>query len=302
MTRRSFFATAAAAPLAAQMASPRFTICFFSKHVPELNYAELGEKLHDAGFDGVDLTVRKGGHVLPERAAKDLPRAVEAIRSHGVDVPMITTELTSASDPTARTILSTAARLQIPFFKLGYWRYGDDPVESVQKAAADVRGLVGLAKEFGITAGFHNHARYVGLAGWDGQQVLGSLDPKWIGYYYDAQNATEEGAVAGWEVTLKLALPRLKMAAFKDFYWSKVNGKWAGVECPLGEGMVAFPEFFGMLAQTRFSGPLQLHFEYPLGGADAGKRNPTMSRADIFAAMKRDLARLRAWLKQANLA
>ena len=50
----------------------------------------------------------QGGHVLPERAADDLPRAVEAAREEGLDVPMITTALTSADDPTARPILSTA--------------------------------------------------------------------------------------------------------------------------------------------------------------------------------------------------
>jgi len=206
--------------------------------------------------------VRPGGHVLPERAAQDLPRAGGTIRSHGIEVPMVTTELTSAADPDARPILSTAARLKIPFFKLGYWRYGNDVVVDVQKAAADVRALVELAKEYGITAGFHNHPRNVGLAGWDGRQVVENLDPKWIGYYYDASNATEEGAVEGWEVVLKLALPRLKMASFKDFYWEKVKGKWTPVACPLGEGMVNWAKIFPLLAAARFTGPMSIHQEY----------------------------------------
>jgi sugar phosphate isomerase/epimerase len=265
MTRRGFLTTAAAIPVAAapQGTPPRrFTFCFFSKHLPELKYAELAGWLHEAGFDGPDLTVRAGGHVLPERAAEDLPRAVDAIRARGLDVPMITTELTSAADPAARPILSTAARLKIPFFKLGYWRYGTDPLGDLQKAASDVRGLVELAREYGITAGFHNHPRNVGLAGWDGRQVIEPLDPKWIGYYYDSNNATEEGAVMGWEVTLRLALPRLKMAAFKDFYWSKVNGKWTSVACPLGEGMVNWSRLFPLIAGARFTGPISIHQEY----------------------------------------
>ena len=265
MTRRSFIATTAAAPLAAAATEKRFTFCFFSKHLPELNYSDLAKWLHDAGFDGADLTVRKGGHVLPERASEDLPRAVETIRSRGLDVPMITTELTSAADPDARSILSTAARLKIPYFKLGYWKYDKDPLADVQKAAADIRGLVELAKEYGITAGFHNHPRNVGLAGWDGRLAVEPLDPKWIGYYYDANNATEEGAVMGWEVLLRLALPRLKMAAFKDFYWSKVNGKWAGVACPLGEGMVNWSKLFPLISGSGFRGPISIHQEYKPG-------------------------------------
>lgn len=134
MKRRDFLLGAAAAQVAAQSPARRFTICFFSKHLPNLNYDDLGKALKGAGFDGVDLTVRPGGHVLPERATQDLPRALEAIRSHGLEVPLITTELTSASDPSARPILSTAARLKVPFFKLGYWKYGNDPDDSVRKA------------------------------------------------------------------------------------------------------------------------------------------------------------------------
>lgn len=276
-----------AAPLAAQPAR-RFTLCFFSKHLPELKYDELGKWLHDAGFDGVDLTVRAGGHVLPERAAEDLPRAVEAIRARGIEVPMISTELTSASHPTARPILSTAARLKIPFFKLGYWRYGaapEDPEESVRKAAADARGLAELAKEYGIVAGFHNHSRYVGMAGWDGRAVLQGLDPRWIGFYYDAQNATLEGASAGWEVTLRLALARLKMAACKDFYWAKKDGKWGAVECPLGEGVVNWPKVFAHFASVRFTGPISIHQEY--------------KPADRLAAARKDLEFVRKALRVA---
>jgi sugar phosphate isomerase/epimerase len=278
VTRRNFL-IAAATPLAAQSAKPRSPICFFSKHLPELSYTELAQWLHDAGFDGADLTVRPGGHVLPERAAQDLPRAVEAIRAKGLDVPMITTELTSAADPSARPILSTAARLGVGYFKLGYWRYGTDIVADVKKAAADARSLAELAREYGIAAGFHNHPRDVGLAGWDGRQVLEGLDPKWIGYYYDASNATEEGAVMGWEVTLRLALPRLKMAAFKDYYWSKVNRKWTSVACPLGEGMVNWSKVFPLIAGAGFTGPVSIHQEY--------------KPADRMAAARTDLAFVR---------
>jgi L-ribulose-5-phosphate 3-epimerase len=265
MTRRGFLNTMAAVPLAAApQGEParRFTFCFFTKHLPELKYPELAKWLADAGFDGADLTVRRGGHVLPERVAEDLPRAAEAIRSRRLEVPMITTELTSASDPAARPILSTAARLKIPYFKLGYWPYGTEPLADVQKAASAVRELVELAKEYGITAGFHNHARNVGLAGWDGRQVIEPLDPKWAGYYYDSNNATLEGAVMGWEVSLRLALPRLKMVAFKDFYWSKVNGNWRGVACPLGEGMVNWTKLFPIIMASNFKGPISIHQEY----------------------------------------
>jgi hypothetical protein len=65
--------------------------------------------------------------------------------------------------------------------------------------------------------------------------------------------------------------------------------------------MVRFPQFFAMLAAARFSGPLQLHFEYPMGGAESGKTSITISKEEVAAIMKRDLQQLRGWLKDAAL-
>src|SRR5690349_10202399 len=103
LTRRELMMAAAAAvlaPVPGRAAEPS-PFLFFSKHLPDLGWEDLGRAVKDAGFDGVDLTVRAKGHVEPARAAADLPRAIEAIRSRGVSVPMVTTELISPSDPTA---------------------------------------------------------------------------------------------------------------------------------------------------------------------------------------------------------
>ena len=83
----------------------RGTLCSFSKAVPQLSWSELAQAAKQAGFDGIDLTVRSEGHVLPDRAAIDLPKAVAAIRAEGIEVPMISTALVSAADPIAETIL-----------------------------------------------------------------------------------------------------------------------------------------------------------------------------------------------------
>ena len=37
--------------------------------------------------------------------------------------------------------------------------------------------------------------------------------------------------------------------------------------------MVKFDQFFGMVAKSDFDGPLQIHYEYPLGGANNGSAN-----------------------------
>ena len=280
VTRRAFgLVGAAALQAAAQAPKAAPTICLFSKHLPKVHYSELGGVLKDMGFAGCDLTVRPGGHVEPRLAAADLYRAVESIRAEGVEVPMITTALVTPNDPTARAVLGIAGRMKVPYFKLGYWPYR--PADNIEARIAEVRrdvgGLISLGRAYGMAAGFHNHSgANVGEAVWDTRIIIEDLDPTSIGYYFDPCHATAEGGEAGWNIAMRMALPRIKMVALKDFYWAKANGKWTMQMCPIGEGMVNWTQVFALLASARFSGPISLHLEY--------------EAADELGAIARDLA------------
>ncbi len=105
------------------MAGPGSPIVLFSKHLAELGWRDLGVAVRQAGFDGVDLTVRPAGHVLPARVTEDLPRAVAAIRDGGSQVAMLTTGLTKPDDPAARATLQAARAVGVPRLKAGYYRY-----------------------------------------------------------------------------------------------------------------------------------------------------------------------------------
>jgi sugar phosphate isomerase/epimerase len=278
------FLGVAASALAARADGFAPQLVLFSKHLPDLNYEELGKTVKQLGFDGVDLTVRPKGHVPPERVAEDLPRAVETLRKHGLSVPMITTEITSAADPVAIPTLRTAAKLGIPFFKPGYWKYTNAPVEArVKEVGAEVRRLAMLAGEHRITMGLHNHSGpYVGEAVWDTWEMIRDLDPQWTGFYYDPGHAAIEGGLGGHDVSLRLALPRLKMVAVKDFVWHKETSGWKSEWCPMGEGAVDWKTALGALKKANYSGPISVHAEY--------------QTADMVAAMRKDLAFLKTAL------
>jgi sugar phosphate isomerase/epimerase len=201
---------------------------------------------------------------------------------------MITTALTTADDPTARPILSTAGKLGIPYFKTGYCLYEHKDVRAeLARAGRDFRGLVGLAAECGVQAGFHNHSEYVGAALWDYASFIEPLDPKWAGYYFDARHATAEGGAGAWKTAVHLVKSRLKMMAIKDFSWVKTARGWQDVNCPLGEGMVDWTYVFGELCPG-FQGPISLHMEYEVPGATTQEREQ-----NILAAAARDLAFLK---------
>ena len=281
----------------------RGTLCFFSKAAPQLSWPELARSAKAAGFGGIDLTVRSKGHVAPERAAEDLPRAVAAIRAEGLAVPMITTELTSAEHPTAVPILSTAGKLSIPFLKPGYYRYKFvDVRQELEEAGHQFRGLVELAAKYGVQVGFHNHDSNVGAQTWDIARVMDNLDPKWAGYYYDLENATIEGGMNGWRIAANLALPRIKMIGAKDFFWLKTEtGEWRETGCPLGQGMCRWKQFLPLVANAGFHGPISLHMEYTIPGV-SDNQGIAISRDQVeplMAAAQQNLDTLKALVREA---
>lgn len=293
-TRRELLTLAAGLPMTARGAEPaaKPTLSLFTKHLPHLGYKELARTLRSLGFAGADLTTRPRGHVLPEYVERDLPLAHEALAAEDVSLPMITTGLLSRRDPAARPTLYTAARLGIPYFKLGYYRYRDfaDLDGQLARVKADVEGLAALAGHAGITGGFHNHSgTYVGSALWDHWWTLRDTDPQQIGIYFDPCHATIEGGSAGWEIGFHRLKDRLAMVACKDFVWERRDGQWKVAMCPLGEGMVDYPRFFQALAATDFAGPISLHVEYKIEAPTEAQR-----REREMAAIERDFKYLKS--------
>lgn len=283
-------------------------IAIFSKHLQFLEGDELAGAVKDIGADAIDITVRKGGHVEPERARQDLAPLVNAIRKRGLEVPMVTTDIVDAETPNAEDVLSAMADLGIRNYRWGGFKWDKStPIErQIEAFRPRVARLAALNAKHHATAMYHTHsgAGLVGASIWDLHEILLGMDPTLVGVNYDIGHATVEGGLGGWIESLRITGAHLRGVAVKDFVWEKnAARKWDAMWRPLGEGMVKFGPFFDMLREARFEGPLQLHFEYPLGGAENGKRKDlAMSRADILAAMKRDTATLRGYLNAAGLA
>lgn len=275
-------------------------IALFTDHLDDsgFSYAELARMIAPLKIAGPDLTVRGGGVVPPERAAEELPKAAAAFREEGMSIPMISTNLTAADDPTARPILSAMEKLGIRYFKLGYYHYHDltkweADIDAERKRLA---GLLELSRAAGATAGLHNHAgASIGGAVWDGWEMLKPLDPKDVGFFYDPSHGTLEGPKHAWKLNLQRIKPRVVMVAVKDFVWEKSERGWQTRWCPLGEGMVNWDEFFQLLAKIPFAGPLSVHIEYNPGGSTRVERID-----NALAAAQRDVAFVRKHLEKAS--
>lgn len=302
LSRRAFLASSGA--LIAQPA-PKLDLCVFSKHLHFLPWPEMAAAAKEVGFEGIDLTVRKGGHVSPERVVDDLPRAADAIRAAGMKLTMITTDIADLTTSYAETVLKTAAKVGVRHYRWDGYKYsGNQPLpDQLAAFAPRVRDLAAFNKEHGLCAMYHTHsgAGRVGASQWDLWLLIKDQDKRAVSFNFDIAHATVEGGLGGWLHSSQLALPHTGGIALKDFKWGQgPNKKWRVDWCPIGEGMVQIRDFLNMARKSGFQGPVQLHYEYDMGGADKGATKITWTRQQVQQAMKRDLESVRTLAREAG--
>lgn len=282
-----------------------YPICVFTKCLQFLDYDHLGETIANIGFDGADLTVRKGGCVQPENVKLDLPKAVKSLQAAGLKVPMMVTDITGTDYPFLEAVLGTASQLGIKHYRMGYLRY--DPSKSIEdNLNVHKRTMESLEKinhKFNIHGEYQNHTymgNIVGSPVWDIYWILKDCDPAYIGSQYDIHHAVDEGGHS-WPLGMRLLAPWIKTTAIKDFLWIKENGKWQVVTVPLGEGQVDFDAYLKEYISLGINGPVSVHYEYDLGGAELGKTSSSMSLDKISTVLKKDLSWLQAKFKEHNI-
>lgn len=315
ITRRSFASAIAAVPLAGLASqgvekpsgegNPRsIEISVFSKHLQWLDYPQMAEKAAEVGFDGVDLTVRNGGHVEPDQVRRDLPRAVQAVQAAGLSVKTITTGIVDAKDKKTVDILSTASELGIRYYRMGYYRYDDSVTveQNLLEISGKLQELANLNRQFQMIGDYQNHAGkgYFGASIWDIWYTMKDLETDYTGIQFDLRHASVEGAL-NWPVDFRLVSNRCHTLVAKDYTWGSGEDKIRLQECPFGEGMSDFPQLFSLLQGMRWKSPIIMHFEYPLGGANHGSKELDCSPEVILLAMKKDLGVLKYHLKEASL-
>ncbi len=277
MDRRSFLRTAGVGACAMPFlsAGPALSlgnnklsanqVCIFSKHLQWLDVSEMGKFAKELGFDGIDLTVRKGGHVPPEKAAELLPKAVKELRRCGLDVPMMATNINDPDDPLTARILEVAGSEGIKYYRMQYFKYNQDEdiITQLSMFREKMKKLADLNERYGIHGAYQNHSGdYVGASIWDAWHIVRDLDPQYIGVQFDIRHAVVEGGLS-WKIDMELISNYIRCTALKDFYWEKdAAGKWRVKNVPMGEGMVDFSAYFEMCKRAGIEGPASMHVEY----------------------------------------
>ena len=298
MDRREFLTSLSAAALAgcttaasrrvpAPPAASEFHV--FSKmfQPPVVETPEkLCELMKGAGYDGIQWTVRKGGHVEPAEAAANLPRLVKIAESFGLKCRSICTDITADAagkpglTPGAETVLKAAADCGVEMFRPAYYFY-DAKTETFSQSLDRIRGgfaaLARLAARTGVKATYQNHSSWgpsvFGGLVWDVYECIRDLDPADIGLEYDPMHAFFETNLS-WSHGLELVVPWIASVDLKDFYYQsdpKNPKKMKKQMVAAGDGIVPWAEAKKLFDANGVRPLYVLHFEYDFDKTDLKK-------------------------------
>ncbi|MBX3440284.1 MAG: sugar phosphate isomerase/epimerase, partial [Planctomycetaceae bacterium] len=251
------------------------TICAFTESFQSLAIPEVCRVFREIGLDGLDLTVRPGGHIAPEDAPVRLPDAAAAAREHDISISMLTTNVTDA-DAVSERLVATAGELGIRRIKLGYYRYGD--FGTLRRQLDDIRRrleqVAGMCRKYDVLPCVHIHSGdTIPSHGTQLYELLRDMSPDEIGAYVDPMHMTIEGGSGGWRQGLDLLAPWIRITSIKNFEWresdrdSSGQRRWRPVKVPIADGMAPLGDFLAALRTLGRGEIYSLHSEYQGGGS-----------------------------------
>jgi sugar phosphate isomerase/epimerase len=265
----------------------------FTKHLQGMSYEQIADVVKEAGYSGIEATVRAGGHVEPARVAEDLPKLVEALQQRGLEIGIMASGLDQVSqEQNTEQVLRTAKACGVQRYRLRWIKYDlKRPIqEQIQQWKPQLHDLIQLSAEIGVQPLLQNHSGkdYFGAPLWDVWQLMQAYKPEQWGLALDSYHLTVEAGLS-WPIELALVQSHVQMLYLKDVKWL---GAGKAESVPLGTGLVS-PSMVKSLLQTGFQGPVSIHTEYMHGDVKSAEFAKT-----CVAAFKRDReAAAKLWLE-----
>lgn len=276
------------------------TVCMFVKPLEKYSYEEIAIMLSEAGFNGADISFRKQGLITPETARTELPKLVKMFSQKNLSTPMAVTDITDPDDPSTLPTLELMKDNGISFYRLGIINY--DPNIPIRKSLSlltdKMKKLEELNARFGIHGAIQNHVgKGFGAAVWDAWTVIKDLDPQYMGFQYDIRHAVAEGAYS-WSLALEIIQDFIYTTCIKDFTWEKTDKGFKPVTVPLGQGIVDFTNYFKQINKRTHTGPVSIHYEYPLISSEHSKETVSQQLKKIIPVLRQDIDMYKKMQKQ----
>ena len=237
----------------------------------------LCELFAAAGYDGIQWTVRKGGHATPENARAELPRLVKVAESFGLKCESICTGIVDGDNSESVKIAKVAADSGIGQMRVGYYFYDEKSetfAQSMRRFKRSFAALAAIGERCGIKAAYQNHSTWgpaiFGGVVWDIYEIIRDLDPRWIGIEYDPMHAYFE-TYESWRHGFELVAPWMSSIDLKDFNHRpdpKNVKRTKKAMVAAGDGIVPWGEVRRLVEANGVDPLYILHFEYDFDRSD----------------------------------
>jgi sugar phosphate isomerase/epimerase len=242
----------------------RFTV--FTKPWQDLSLEDLGKLVRSLGFDGVELAVRTGYQVEPEKVSSGLKEAVRILRDQGVAI-------SSIAGPTDEPTIAACGENGIPIIRIcqgvdldvGY-------LESEKKIRNEYDKLIPALEAAGVSIGVQNHCGNMIASAIGIMHLIEKYDPRHISAVLDPAHCAVDGETE--EMALDIVWSHLSLINFKSASHRRINritaqeAEWEILWTTAPHSGYSWRKMVSLLRKRNYRGDICLPAEYsrPDGG------------------------------------
>jgi len=266
------------------------------KYTPE----QTAQVVDEIGLD-IELTVRKEGHISPQRVPDELPDMVAALARRNRRISFLAMDVVRPDEPHWENAVRVAKRLGISRYRHRGFQYDLTKPRKPQIPAftSMVREFAAANKEMGVQAVYQTHSgpKMAGGASWDLDLILDDIDPRYFGVAIDTEHVMVEEGLA-WPNAIDVLAPRTVAMCVKSFRWDydRKVGKYRPIPVPLGQGYVTKDFVEQVIAAHGGPLPIIIHHECYLNARGEQVAVPFAERSGIVESFRSDATVLRGWL------
>lgn len=224
---------------------------------------KLAAFVHDLGFQGVELPVRPGYQVEPQKVTTDLKEAAKILGDHGVKIGTV-------AGPTDEATIAACAESGVPIIricvkidpKVGY-------LAEEARIKKEYEALVPILDQHKVAIGIQNHADYNVNHAMGIRTLIGDFDPKHFCAVLDQAHCGLNGEPP--EYAIDIVWSHLRVMNLKSAFWVRTNGPdapeaaWKKHWTTGRHGLAFWTRVVRELKQRDFSGDVCLTAEYSDG-------------------------------------
>jgi sugar phosphate isomerase/epimerase len=235
----------------------------FVKPWKNLALPKLALHVQELGFNLIELPVRPGFPVEPDRIEQDLPEAVKTLADLGISIVNVTVALPLTDE----RLYAACAAGNITMNRIMFKRTSPSYWESEAEARRQLDAALPLCERYGVKLGVqHHYGGSVPLNSMGLYHLVKDYDPRWVGAIWDpAHNALQgEDALTG----LEMVQSHLCMVNLKNAYWRRTSQpdgnetQWAAYFCAGPHGRISWADVAAGVKRVGYSGPLTFSAEY----------------------------------------